>query len=44
MNKIQKDLSKQDLVDKFNNIFRYLDDILALNNSDIQKFAKRNLS
>ena len=40
MAKIQKDPSKQDLVDQFNNTFRYLDDVLALNNTDFQKFAK----
>lgn len=34
MAKIQKDSSKQDLVDQFNNRFRYLDDVLALNNPD----------
>ena len=34
---------KLDLVDKFYNIFRYLDDVLSLNNPEYQKFAK-NLS
>jgi len=40
MAKIQKDPPKQDLVDQFNNTFRYLDDVLALNNPDFQKFAR----
>ena len=40
MAKIQKDHSKQDLVDQFNNTFRYLDEILALNNPDFQEIAK----
>ena len=34
MAEINKDHSKQHLVDKFNNTFRYFDDILALNNDD----------
>ena len=41
MAKIQKYPSKQDLVDQFNNTFRYLDDVLALNNPDFQKIAKK---
>ena len=32
MTKISKDTSKQHLIQKFNNTFRYLDDILAFNN------------
>ena len=40
MNKMQKDHSKQDLVDKFDNTFRHLDDVLALINLEFQKFAK----
>ena len=31
MTKISKDTSKQHLIQKFTNTFRYLDDILALN-------------
>ena len=38
MTKIQKDPSKQDLLDKFNNNFRYLDDVLALKKSRVSKF------
>jgi len=38
--KIQKDPTKQDLVDRFNNTYRYLDDILALNNPDFLTYAK----
>ena len=40
MAKIQKDPSRQDLVNQFNKTLRYLDDVLALNNPDFQKFAK----
>ena len=39
MTKIQKDPLKQDLVDMFNDTCRYLDDVLALNNPEFQKFA-----
>ena len=38
MTVINKDPSRQHLVSKFNNTFRYLDDILALNNDDFDKF------
>ena len=38
MARISKDPSKQHLIDKFNNTFRYLDDILALNNDDFNKY------
>ena len=38
MTKISKDPSQQHLVDKFNNTFRYLDDILALNNDDFNTY------
>ena len=34
MAKLHKDSTKSDLIDKFNNTYRYLDDIFALNNSD----------
>ena len=39
MAKIYKDPSKHDLLDLFNNTFRYLDDVLALNNPEFSKFA-----
>ena len=39
MAKISKDPSKLHLVDKFNNTFRYLDDILALNNDDFDRYT-----
>ena len=39
MAKIHKDPSKQHLVDLFNNTYRYLDDILALNNPEFSKFT-----
>ena len=39
MAKIQKDPSKQHLLDVFNNTYRYLDDILAINNSDFLVFT-----
>ena len=38
MTKISKDPSKQHLINKFNNTFRYLDDILALNNDDFSMY------
>ena len=38
MAKISKDPLKLHLVDKFNNTFRYLDDILALNNDDFNMY------
>ena len=38
MTKIQKDPTKQDLVDQFKT-FRYLDDNLALNNPEFHKFS-----
>ena len=34
MVKLHKDLSKTDLIDKFNNTYRYLGDIFSVNNSD----------
>ena len=34
MAKIYKDPNKQHLIDVFNNTYRYLDDILALNNPE----------
>ena len=40
MTKISKDPSKQHLINKFNNTFRYLDDILALNNDDFSMYIK----
>ena len=40
MARINKDSSKQHLVEKFNNTFRYLDNILALNNDDCNSFTK----
>ena len=40
MAKISKDPTKEHLVQKFNNTFRYLDDILALNNDDFNTFTK----
>ena len=38
MSKISKDSSRHDLIQKFNNTFRYLDDILALNNDDFNTY------
>ena len=40
MTKISKDPSKQHLIQKFNNTFRYLDDIFALNNDDFSMYTK----
>ena len=40
MTKISKKPSKQHLIQKFNNTFRYLDDILALNNNDFRMYNK----
>ena len=40
MTKINKDPSKQHMINKFNNTFRYLDDILALNNDDFSMYTK----
>ena len=40
--KIQKDPSKQVLVDMFNNTFRYLNDGLALDNPDLKKLSIEN--
>ena len=40
MTKISKDSSKQHLIQKFNNTFRYLDDILAINNDDFSMYTK----
>ena len=34
MTKLSKDLSKLHLIDKFNNTYRYLDDIFSLNNQE----------
>ena len=39
MAKISKDPSQQHMVQKFNNTFRYLDDILALNNDDFNTYT-----
>ena len=39
MAKIYKDPSKHDLIDNFNNTFRYLDDVLTLNNPEFSKFV-----
>ena len=41
--KIPKDPSKHDLMNMFNNTFRYLSDVLTLNNPEFQKFAKNIL-
>ena len=38
MTKISKDPSKQHLINKFINTFRYLDDILSLNNDDFSMY------
>ena len=38
--KISKGPSKQHLIQTFNNIFRYLDDILSLNNDDFSMYTK----
>ena len=40
MTKISKDPSKQHLIQKFNNTFRYSDDIQALNNDDFSMNTK----
>ncbi len=40
MAKLLKDPTKIDLVQEFNNTFRYLDDILTLNNPDFGNFVK----
>ena len=40
MAKIYKNPTEHDLVDKFNNTYRYLDDILALNNTDFGNYIK----
>ena len=39
MTRINTDFSKQHLVEKFNNIFKYLDDILALNKYDFNNYT-----
>ena len=39
MAKLHKDLSKTYLIDKFNNTYRYLDDIFSVNNSDFYKYT-----
>ena len=39
MAKLHKDPSKTDLIDKFNNTYRYLDDIFSVNNSDFYKYT-----
>ena len=39
MAKLHKDPSKSDLIDKFKNTYRYLDDIFALNNPDFFKYT-----
>ena len=38
MAKLNKDPSRTDLIDKFNKTYRYLDDIISVNNSDFYKF------
>lgn len=43
MAKISKDPSKQHLIEKFNNTFRYLDDILALNITTSVCILKRSI-
>ena len=40
MTNISKDPSKYHLIEKFNNTFRYLDDILSLNNDDFNTYCK----
>lgn len=40
MTKITKDPSKQQPIQIFNNTFRYLDDILALNNVNFSMYTK----
>ena len=40
MEKLFKDNTEHDLLNKFNNTYRYLDDILALNNPDFGNFVK----
>ena len=47
MAKLYKELSKSHLIDKYNNTYRYLDDMFALNNDtffqNIQEtFTQRN--
>ena len=37
MVELHKDLSKTDLIDKFNKTYRYLDDMFSVNNSDFYK-------
>ena len=40
MTRINKDATKNDLIQKFNNTYRYLDDILAINNDDFDLYSK----
>ena len=42
MAKLHKNPSKTDLIDKFNNTYRYLDDIFSVNNSDFYKYTSEN--
>lgn len=39
MVKLSKDPAKHHLIDEFNNTYRYLDDIFALNNPDFYKYT-----
>ena len=40
MTRINKDATKNDFIQKFNNTYRYLDDILATNNDDFDLYSK----
>ena len=40
MTRINKDATKNDLIQKFNNTYRYLDDNLAINNDDFDIYTK----
>ena len=39
MAKLHKDPSRTDLIDKFNNTYRYLEDIFSVNNSDFYRYT-----
>ena len=39
MTKPSKDPSKLHLIDKFNNTYRYLDDIFSLNNQEFSQYT-----
>ena len=39
MTRIYKDATKNDLIQKFNNTYRYLDDVLAINNDDFDLYT-----